>query len=70
MLGDAVSVLLDGGPTTSDLASTILDCTGEQPRVLREGALSVAELSAVLAADGVDLEDAAPDAGPDRGPRA
>lgn len=63
MLGDAVAVLLDGGPTTSDLASTIVDCTGDQPRVLREGALSSAELSAVLAADGVDLEGTDPDRG-------
>lgn len=39
-LGDAVSVYLDAGPTAADaLASTILDCTGSAPRVLREGAV-------------------------------
>jgi tRNA threonylcarbamoyl adenosine modification protein (Sua5/YciO/YrdC/YwlC family) len=59
MLGDAVSVLLDGGPSTSDLASTILDCTGDHPRVLREGALGTAELRTFLA--GHDVELAEPD---------
>lgn len=62
MLGDAVAVVLDGGPTSSDLASTILDCTGEHPRVLREGALDAATLSGFLAGRGVELED--PGAGP------
>jgi tRNA threonylcarbamoyl adenosine modification protein (Sua5/YciO/YrdC/YwlC family) len=64
MLGDWVEVILDGGPTTSDLASTILDCTGDRPRVLRAGALAPEELRTVLEADGVELE--APDS--DRGP--
>ncbi len=66
MLGDQVAVLLDGGPARGDLASTILDCTGDRPRVLRAGALPLEELRTVLAGDGVELEDA----GPDRGPRA
>jgi tRNA threonylcarbamoyl adenosine modification protein (Sua5/YciO/YrdC/YwlC family) len=77
MLGDAVAVILDGGPTRGDLASTILDCTGARPRVLREGALSTAELAAVLDAAGVELEedgaagdDPGTDRAPDRGPRA
>lgn len=58
MLGDAVEVVLDGGPTTSDLASTIIDCTGDEPRVLREGALTVAELGAFLSGHGVTFSGA------------
>ncbi|HEU4566679.1 MAG TPA: L-threonylcarbamoyladenylate synthase [Marmoricola sp.] len=66
MLGDSVSVILDAGPTTSDLASTIVDCTGGAPRILREGALAPGLLQEVLAAEGVRLEeDQAP--GTDRG---
>lgn len=38
-LGDAVSVYLDGGPSTSGQASTIIDCSGSEMIVLREGAL-------------------------------
>jgi tRNA threonylcarbamoyl adenosine modification protein (Sua5/YciO/YrdC/YwlC family) len=57
MLGDAVEVVLDGGPTTADLASTILDCTGDEPRVLRAGALEVAELRTFLAGLDVPLVD-------------
>jgi tRNA threonylcarbamoyl adenosine modification protein (Sua5/YciO/YrdC/YwlC family) len=58
MLGDAVAVVLDGGPTTGDVASTILDCTGAEPRVLRAGALEVAELRTFLAGHDVGLADA------------
>lgn len=63
MLGDAVEVFLDGGPTSSDEPSTILDCTGEAPRVLRAGGLDVEELRTFLAGHDVELET-------DRGPEA
>ena len=44
MLGWAVEVILDGGPSNGSAASTIVDCTGIRPRILREGAISAAEL--------------------------
>jgi L-threonylcarbamoyladenylate synthase len=48
-LGDSVAVYLDGGPCGDDaLPSTIVDVTGERPRVLREGAIPVEELRTVL----------------------
>lgn len=57
MLGDSVSVYLDAGPAPDDVqASTILDCTGDTPFVLREGALPLAELRTFLAGAGVSLE--------------
>ena len=37
--GDAVAVVLDGGPATGS-PSTVVDCTGVEPRLLREGRLS------------------------------
>jgi tRNA threonylcarbamoyl adenosine modification protein (Sua5/YciO/YrdC/YwlC family) len=60
MLGWAVEVVLDGGPSTGSVASTIVDCTGTRPRILREGAISTEELTSVLEGLGVELE-----AGPD-----
>ncbi len=48
-LGEAVAVYLDGGPTDSLEPSTILDCTGERPVVLRAGALAETEIDAVVA---------------------
>ena len=57
MLGDAVEVVLDGGPTESDVASTILDCTGDRPRVLREGAIGAGEIGAFLHDLGVELDE-------------
>lgn len=47
-LGESVSVYLDGGPTGEPVASTIVDLTQQAPRVLREGAVSLVELSEVL----------------------
>jgi tRNA threonylcarbamoyl adenosine modification protein (Sua5/YciO/YrdC/YwlC family) len=47
-LGDAVAVYLDGGPCAEPVPSTILDLTGEEPRVLRSGALSVERLREVV----------------------
>ena len=39
-LGAAVAVYLDGGPRPSGTPSSIVDLTGETPRLLREGALA------------------------------
>jgi L-threonylcarbamoyladenylate synthase len=38
-LGDALALVLDGGPIRGGPASTVVDCTGERPRILREGAI-------------------------------
>jgi len=48
-LGSAVEVYVDGGPRTSQEPSTILDCTGAEPVVLRAGAISEDDLLAVTA---------------------
>jgi tRNA threonylcarbamoyl adenosine modification protein (Sua5/YciO/YrdC/YwlC family) len=55
MLGELVRVILDGGPTPGPIPSTIVDCTGDQPRILREGALGRDRLDEVLAEGGVRL---------------
>ncbi|MCW2631448.1 MAG: Sua5/YciO/YrdC/YwlC family protein [Pseudonocardia sp.] len=47
-LGESVAVYLDGGVSGEPVASTIVDLTGEEPRVLREGAVTSAELADVL----------------------
>ncbi|MER6033802.1 MULTISPECIES: L-threonylcarbamoyladenylate synthase [unclassified Streptomyces] len=48
MLGDSVSVYLDGGPTPGNVPSSIVDVTGEVPVLLRQGALSPEELRKVV----------------------
>ncbi|UZJ29600.1 L-threonylcarbamoyladenylate synthase [Streptomyces endophytica] len=48
MLGDAVSVYLDGGPTPAAVPSSIVDVTGKIPVLLREGALGADELRKVV----------------------
>ena len=47
-LGSAVSVYLDAGPCSDSLPSTMLDCTGEAPVILRAGAVSVVRVQEVL----------------------
>lgn len=47
-LGDEVAVYLDGGPAQTGVASTIVDVTGEVPRVLRAGAIDLDRLRAVV----------------------
>ncbi len=43
-----VDVILDGGPTPGGLPSTIVDLSGECPRVVREGAVPAAALAPFL----------------------
>ena len=43
-LGAAVAVYLDGGPRASAVPSSIVDATGEQLRLLRDGALAAERL--------------------------
>ena len=57
MLGDEVDVIVDAGESPGGLASTIVDATGEQGRVLRRGALSLEALNAVLEPLGSTLTD-------------
>ena len=47
-LGDAVALILDGGPCAVGIESTILDLSGKQPRILRPGMLDAAAIAAVL----------------------
>jgi L-threonylcarbamoyladenylate synthase len=47
-LGDAVSCYLEGGPSGEPVASTIVDLTGDEPRILREGAVTAADVAEVL----------------------
>ena len=47
-LGERVPVLLDGGPAGAAVPSTVVDLTADDPVVLREGAVSVAQIGEVL----------------------
>lgn len=59
-LGAAVEYYLDGGPVRGGLASTIVDCTGEEPVVLRVGALAASEIETVTAPFRVDALELSP----------
>jgi tRNA threonylcarbamoyl adenosine modification protein (Sua5/YciO/YrdC/YwlC family) len=57
MLGDAVEVLLDAGPTPGDVPSTIVDVTGDVGRVLRLGAVPLARLNEIVSPIGAEIVD-------------
>ncbi len=59
-LGDEVDVVLDGGPCSVGVESTIVDLTGPTPRLLRPGGISVETLEGLLGAP-VPLAGAASD---------
>lgn len=46
-LGNAVDMILEGGDTPQGIQSTIVDLTGPVPRVLRQGAVSLADIHSV-----------------------
>jgi tRNA threonylcarbamoyl adenosine modification protein (Sua5/YciO/YrdC/YwlC family) len=48
-LGDLVQVYLDGGPCEADTPSTIVDVTGDMPRLLRAGVVPIGRLREVAA---------------------
>jgi L-threonylcarbamoyladenylate synthase len=47
-LGSDVDLVLDGGPCAVGVESTIVDCTTDEPRVLRVGAVTGERLRAIL----------------------
>lgn len=49
-MGEQVDAILDGGPCDLGLESTIVDCTGEVPALLRTGALATEDIEAVSGA--------------------
>jgi L-threonylcarbamoyladenylate synthase len=57
MLGEYVALVVDSGPTFQTEASTIVDVTTSPGRILRQGALSLEQLNAVLEPLGVTLTD-------------
>lgn len=52
-LGTAVDLVLDGGPAHGGPPSTVVDCTGERPVILRHGAIGLERIVAILDAAGV-----------------
>jgi L-threonylcarbamoyladenylate synthase len=56
-LGDLVEVYLDAGASTQQAASTIIDLTGTDARILRTGPVSVDAVANVLGVDPATLTD-------------
>jgi len=53
LLSDA-DLAIDGGPCEVGVESTIVDCTGPQPRVLRPGGVGVADVERITGLEALD----------------
>ena len=70
-LGGRVDLILDGGPCTHGIESTVVDCTTSPPRILRPGPLGRAALEAAIGgpvADGDSSRDTSGAGEPTRSP--
>lgn len=47
-IGDAVAMILDGGPCRVGIESTILDLSGDEPAILRPGMIAAADIARIL----------------------
>jgi tRNA threonylcarbamoyl adenosine modification protein (Sua5/YciO/YrdC/YwlC family) len=56
MLGESVEVVIDGGPTSGNVPSTIVDCTGDTGRVLRAGVIPLWRLNQIVEPIGAVVE--------------
>jgi len=59
-LADSVAMVLDGGPCAVGIESTIVDVSGERPRVLRPGMITEEEIAECLGAGLGEATAAAP----------
>ena len=57
MLGERVRVILDAGPTPGPLPSTIVDCTTDEGRVLRQGVIPLERLNEIVSAYDTEIVD-------------
>jgi L-threonylcarbamoyladenylate synthase len=47
-LGGRIALIIDGGRTPGGVPSTVVDCSGEEPQILRTGPISADEIRAAL----------------------
>lgn len=47
-LGGRIALIIDGGKTPGGIPSTLVDCSGEEVKILREGPISLREIRGAL----------------------
>jgi len=47
-LGEGIDLILDGGKVPGGMAYTVLDCRGDEPRILREGPVPWEEIELLI----------------------
>lgn len=55
MLGEKIEIILDGGPSQVGVESTVLDISGDQPRILRPGGVPKETIETFIGATAFDL---------------
>lgn len=52
--GTAIDLIIDGGPTHSDQPSTVVDATGAEAKLVREGAIAWPQITTAINQSGTD----------------
>lgn len=47
-LGGRIALIIDGGKTPDGVPSTVVNCAGAEPQILREGPITLAQIKAIL----------------------
>jgi len=47
-LGGRIAMIIDGGRTPGGKPSTVVDCSGEKPVILRVGPISMADIEKII----------------------
>lgn len=55
-LGEALALVIDGGPIRGGPGSSVVDCTADRPRLLRSGAISPSVIAEALDEAGIQLD--------------
>jgi L-threonylcarbamoyladenylate synthase len=53
-LGERIDLVLDGGRARGGISSTVVDCSGDPPRILRAGAVAADDIVGALRAAGIE----------------
>ena len=53
-LGERIDLVLDGGQARGGISSTVVDCSGDPPRILRAGAVAADDVAGALHAAGIE----------------
>ncbi len=47
-IADKIDLIIDAGPCSTRIPSTVLDCSGDEPKLIRKGSIAISEINKFL----------------------